>query len=115
MGSYVPNTKHDRQKMLQSMGVSSIEELYSVIPKEILLNRELDIPKGKSEWEVREEMSRIASKNLVFKSIFRGCGSYNHYIPSIVKQVTSKEEFEKSLLPKELSSKAPFLYNPSRW
>ncbi len=99
MGSYVPNTNEDRRAMLESIGVSSVEELYTVIPDEILLDEELDIPKGLSELEVKNKMARIAEKNVVFKSIFRGCGAYNHYIPSIVKSVTSKEEFVTSYTP----------------
>src|SRR5690554_5815110 len=99
MGSYVPNTNEDRRAMLESIGVSSVEELYTVIPDEILLKEELDMPKGLSELEVKNKMARIAEKNVVFKSIFRGCGAYNHYIPSIVKSVTSKEEFVTSYTP----------------
>ena len=99
MGSYVPSTKKDKQLMLESIGASSIEELYDIIPNEIILDEELNIPKGLSELEVRKKMSEIASKNVVFKSIFRGCGAYNHYIPSIVKHVTSKEEFVTAYTP----------------
>ncbi len=99
MGSYVPNTNKDRQEMLDSMGISNIEELYSIIPKEIILKERLDIPEGLSELEVKNKMAKIASKNVVFKSIFRGCGAYNHYIPSIVNHVTSKEEFVTAYTP----------------
>lgn len=99
MGSYVPNTKKDQLEMLNSIGLSSIDELYTSIPEDVLLKRELKIPKGLSELEVRNKMCQIAEKNVVFKSIFRGCGAYYHYIPSIVKQVTSKEEFVTSYTP----------------
>ena len=58
--------------MLDSMGISNIEELYSIIPKEIILKERLDIPEGLSELEVKNKMAKIASKNVVFKSIFRG-------------------------------------------
>jgi glycine dehydrogenase subunit 1 len=44
-------------------------------------------------------MTEIADKNTVFKTIFRGAGAYNHYIPSIVKQITSKEEFVTAYTP----------------
>ena len=99
MGSYVPNTNEDRKAMLETMGISSIEELYSIIPDEIILKEPLDIPEGLSELEVKNKMTKIASINIIFKSIFRGCGAYNHYIPSIVSQVTSKEEFVTAYTP----------------
>ena len=58
MGSYVPNTLEERKKMLQEIGYSSIEDLFAHIPEEVKLKGELNIPKGKSEFEVRREMSR---------------------------------------------------------
>ena len=99
MGSYVPNTDIDRQAMLAAIGAKSIEELYNVIPTDIKLDKDLNIPKGLSELEVRNKMARIGAKNLVFRSIFRGYGAYNHYIPSIVKHITSKEEFVTAYTP----------------
>ncbi|QHQ61780.1 aminomethyl-transferring glycine dehydrogenase subunit GcvPA [Anaerocolumna sedimenticola] len=99
MGSYVPNTKKEQQEMLASMGYSSIEELFSAIPEEVRMKKPLDIPDGLSEMEVRNKLTRIAEKNKVFRSIFRGCGAYNHYIPSLVKQITSKEEFVTAYTP----------------
>ncbi len=98
MGTYVPNTREEQQEMLNSIGYSSMEELFT-LPKQVLLNRKFHIPEGISEYEVRNKMTKISEKNQVFKSIFRGCGAYNHYIPSIVKQVTSKEEFVTAYTP----------------
>lgn len=99
MGSYVPNTDKDRQEMLDSIGAKSIEDLYSIIPEEIVLDEDLNLPQGLSELEVKNKMSKMVSKNVVYKSIFRGCGAYNHYIPSIVNHVTSKEEFVTAYTP----------------
>ena len=67
MGSYVPNTNDDRKAMLKTMGVLSMEDLYSVIPDEIILEDDLEIPQGLSELEVKTKMSKIAVKNVVFK------------------------------------------------
>lgn len=99
MGTYVPNTKEEQHQMLEAIGLNSIEELFDAIPKEVKLNAPLDIPKGMSEMEVSTRMRSIAGKNKVFNSIFRGCGAYRHYIPAIVKQVTSKEEFITAYTP----------------
>lgn len=99
MGSYVPNTRDERQGMLEAAGFSKMEDLFAHIPHEVLLNRPLDIPAGKSELEVSRVMAEMAGKNTIFPSIFRGAGAYDHYIPAIVKSVTSKEEFLTSYTP----------------
>ena len=99
MGTYVPNTKDEQLRMLKEIGLDSMDQLFEAIPKEVKLGSPLDIPKGMSEMEVSSKMKKIAGKNKVFETIFRGCGAYRHYIPAIVKQVTSKEEFMTAYTP----------------
>ena len=99
MGSYVPNTVEERKEMLQEMGYSSIEDLFAHIPEELKLKRELDIPEGKTEFEVRRDMEQIAAKNRVFKTIFRGAGAYRHFIPAMVRSVISKENLLTAYTP----------------
>ena len=98
MGSYIPNTGDERLQMLESIGLSSTDELYSVVPEEAKV-KELNLPDGLSEMEVSQKVRETAGKNRVFSSIFRGAGSYCHYIPSIVKTITSKEEFVTAYTP----------------
>ena len=98
MGSYIPNTGDERLQMLESIGLSSTDELYSVVPEEARV-KELNLPDGLSEMEVSQKVRETAGKNRVFSSIFRGAGSYCHYIPSIVKTITSKEEFVTAYTP----------------
>lgn len=99
MGSYVPSTSHERQEMLNAAGFSKMEDLFAHIPQEVMMKRPLDLPEGKSELEVIRVMREMAAKNKVFDSIFRGAGAYDHYIPAIVKSVTSKEEFLTAYTP----------------
>jgi glycine dehydrogenase subunit 1 len=49
--------------------------------------------------EVSKTLRAMAAKNKVYSSIFRGAGAYQHYIPSIVKSVTSKETFVSAYTP----------------
>ncbi|MBQ7847954.1 MAG: aminomethyl-transferring glycine dehydrogenase subunit GcvPA [Clostridia bacterium] len=98
MGSYVPSGMSERAEMLQKIGVSSIEELYAAVPAEMLV-KDLKLPQGKSELEVSGEMTAISEKNKVFKTILRGAGAYDHYIPAIVKSVTSKEQLVTAYTP----------------
>ena len=99
MSTYVPNTKAEQLKMLESCGFRSFDEMYSCIPEELKLKRPLQIPEGKTEMEVRRAAEAAARKNHVFASIFRGAGAYHHYIPSIVKEVVGKEEFRTAYTP----------------
>ena len=93
MGSYVPTTAAEREEMLAAIGVDSLEGLYKAVPQEMLLRSGgLNIPEGLSELEVREAVTAMAEKNKVFKTVLRGAGAYRHFIPSVVRSVTSREE-----------------------
>lgn len=85
--------------MLQEAGYRSFEELFACIPEEVRLKEPLNLPSGCSEMEVSRKMEELAAKNVVYASIFRGAGACHHYIPSIVRSVTSKEEFVTSYTP----------------
>ena len=98
MGSYQPSTQAERQAMLEAIGCQSVDDLYAQVPPEMRLDH-LDLPDGKSELEVRRVLEGIAAKNTVFPSVFRGAGAYKHYIPAIVKSVTSKETFLTAYTP----------------
>ena len=99
MGSYIPSTREERLSMLESIGMHSFDELYTDIPEKLRFKDGLSLPSGLSELEVSQKMEEIAEKNTQFTHIFRGAGSYHHYIPAIVKQVTSKEEFITAYTP----------------
>ena len=99
MGTYVPNTKAEQQKMLEACGFHSFDEMYACIPEELKLKKPLAIPEAKSEMEVVHAMQILAGKNHVYTTVFRGAGAYRHYIPSIVKEITGKEEFRTAYTP----------------
>lgn len=98
MGSYIPATGDERQAMLQAIGLTSADQLFDIVPEAVRV-KSLDLPEGLSELEVSQKMAGMAEKDRVFRSIFRGAGAYRHYIPSIVKTVTSKEEFLTAYTP----------------
>lgn len=95
---YLPQTEADIRQMLEVIGASSIDDLFSDIPASVILDRDLAFDKGKPEWEVYQEMKRLSEKNRTAVS-FLGCGSYDHIIPSIVGRVMSLPTFYTSYTP----------------
>ena len=112
MGSYVPETREEQQAMLEAMGFTSMEDLFRDIPGEVRVQGMLDLPEGKSELEVRRAMEEMAAKDHVFATVFRGAGAYRHYIPSMVKNVISKEDLQTAYTPyqAEISQGDPAVY-----
>ena len=99
MGSYIPSTGSQREEMLRAVGVTGTRELFRDVPEQMLLHEPLKIPHGMSELEVSRAMSAMAEKNRVYATVLRGAGSYDHYIPSIVKYSPAKEEFLTAYTP----------------
>lgn len=99
MGNFISTTGRQQLQMLQEAGYDSFDDLFANVPDEVLLKHGLNIPAGCSELEVGRKLEGMAAKNRVFPHIFRGAGSYHHYIPAIVKSVTSKEDFLTAYTP----------------
>ena len=61
MGSFVPTTPSERQQMLKTIGVGSVEELFRDVPQEMRIDGYLYLPSGKSEMETLESVSALSS------------------------------------------------------
>ena len=99
MSDFVAAAKADEKEMLEAIGIESLADLYKDIPEHLKVQRELNLPAGVSEMEAYREMRAYARENRVYESIFRGAGSYHHYIPAIVDAVASKENFLTTYTP----------------
>jgi len=96
--SYISITKEDQEEMLSSIGLPTIDALFSDIPKEIQLNDHLDLGKSFSEIEIYKYFLNLQNKNIKTNS-FLGAGIYNHYIPATVDELTSRSEFYTAYTP----------------
>lgn len=98
---YLPMTESDQKAMLDTIGVGSVEELFSDIPESVQFKGEYNIKKAKSETALMKELSQLASKNADLKTntSFLGAGVYDHYIPVIVDHVLSRSEFYTAYTP----------------
>ncbi|PKM70821.1 MAG: glycine dehydrogenase, partial [Firmicutes bacterium HGW-Firmicutes-18] len=101
MNRYIPLTQEDQKYMLEKIGVKSIDDLFSDIPESLKFNRKLDINQSYSEMEVRKIMKKLSDRNdnLDDYASFLGAGSYDHYIPSVVRHIASRSEFYTSYTP----------------
>ncbi|CCQ93522.1 glycine decarboxylase (subunit 1) (glycine cleavage system protein P) [[Clostridium] ultunense Esp] len=101
MYPYIPNTKDDEKRMLEYIGFDSMEDLFSDIPENVKLKRELDLKPSMSELEVSRYLIELSRQNISTNQLtcFLGAGAYDHYIPSIVGHITSRSEFYTSYTP----------------
>ncbi|MFW6134808.1 MAG: aminomethyl-transferring glycine dehydrogenase subunit GcvPA [Elusimicrobiota bacterium] len=89
---YSPHTPSEISEMLNDIGVSSIEELFSDIPS-AFLNTNFNIPESKSEFKVTSKIKnkiKTSPKDLIN---FSGGGVYDHFIPSVVNSISRRPEF----------------------
>ncbi len=96
--AFIANSELDRKAMLQAIGVKDFEELIDYIPKSLRFDRELDLPKPLSEFEVTGEMRRLGAKNKAGTS-FLGGGAYDHYVPAVVRHILWRSEFYTAYTP----------------
>ncbi|BBK28130.1 aminomethyl-transferring glycine dehydrogenase subunit GcvPA [Staphylococcus arlettae] len=98
---YIPLTEQDKQEMLDVIGAKSIDELFGDVPKDILLNDELQIANAVPETTLFRKLSQIASKNVTKEThtSFLGAGVYDHYAPSVVDAMISRSEFYTAYTP----------------
>jgi len=85
--------------MLSAIGAASLEDLFADLPKEVRLNRPLDIASGKSEYEIVDYFRARGDENANGYASFLGAGVYNHYRPVLVDTVVSRGEFLTSYTP----------------
>lgn len=85
--------------MLAAIGLHSIEELVQQIPEAQRLERPLNIPPGKSEFEIVEYFRQRGNECAAGYASFLGAGVYNHYRPLMADVVVSRSEFLTSYTP----------------
>lgn len=95
---YFPHTEDDIRHMLEKAGMTSLEDLYSDVPEEVIFRGEYDLPEPKSEEEIRSYFKQLGDKNQIL-TVFAGAGVYDHYTPSVVPNIISRSEFLTSYTP----------------
>ncbi|MDI7261033.1 MAG: glycine dehydrogenase, partial [Thermodesulfobacteriota bacterium] len=93
---YIPNTEEDVRKMLEAIGVRSVEDLFGYIPEEYRFSKPLNLPGPFSEPDLIRHIQGLQSP--IFSS-FLGGGAYHHFIPIVVSHLTSRSEFYTAYTP----------------
>lgn len=96
--SYCPNTPDDVRDMLASIGVASVDDLFTPIAKE-LRAKSFDLPAGMSEFELFQRMRSLADSNTQNLTGFIGGGYYDHSIPAVVDHLSGRAEFYTAYTP----------------
>ncbi|MCX7726721.1 MAG: aminomethyl-transferring glycine dehydrogenase subunit GcvPA [Chitinispirillaceae bacterium] len=96
--SFVPHTPQQKEEMLKKCGVSSIEDLFDVIPQK-LRTTNFPLPKGKSELEVLSFFEKLGERNFTHLINFVGGGFYDHFIPAAVDAIAGRSEFYTAYTP----------------
>jgi glycine dehydrogenase subunit 1 len=98
---YLPMTEKDRSEMLETIGVESVEDLFSEIPSEVRFKGDMHLPAPMAESNLVRHMRQLAGKNVSSDThaSFLGAGVYDHHIPSVVGHVISRSEFYTAYTP----------------
>jgi len=96
---YLPKSPAERVEMLAHIGASSIDDLFSVIPAEYRLTRDVDVPRQMAESEIIDYFKAAGAKNAVGYTSFLGAGCYRHYRPVIIDSLVQRGEFLTSYTP----------------
>lgn len=94
---YIPNSVPKiKAKMLEDIGVQSIEELYGDIPESLRFKGELKLPDAiPSEYALKRHVEGILAKNRSCQESisFLGAGCWPHYVPAVCDEINQRSEF----------------------
>ena len=99
--TYIPISPHERDEMLATVGVKSLDDLFDAVPAKHRFPK-LDLPPAWTEMEALDELSNIANANENVRGeliSFLGAGMYHHYIPSVIDHMLRRGEFYTAYTP----------------
>ncbi len=102
MGTYIPHTEDEIESMLSFLGLSSVDQLFEVVPEALRLQRRLELADGAGEPDVLAAMEGFAEQNRARSDrlvCFAGGGAYDHEIPSVTRALAGRSEFVTSYTP----------------
>lgn len=97
---YLPHTEEEIKSMLQTVGVSSVNDLFGEIP-ENCRRGDFYLPSPMTEWQLGEYIGEVAGStgNGASLEVLIGAGSYDHHIPESIKHLAGRSEFLTAYTP----------------
>lgn len=101
MMKYIPATPAERARMLATIGVRDVDDLFRDIPEEVRLRRPLDLPPAMADQDLLAHVRRLAERNVDSDRLacFLGAGAYDHFVPSTVPHLALRSEFLTAYTP----------------
>ncbi len=102
MGSYIPHTDDDVASMLAFLGLSSLDELFDVVPEALRLQRSLELADGVGEPDALAHLVSLSDRNRARGDrlvCFAGGGAYDHETPPVTNALAGRSEFVTSYTP----------------
>jgi glycine dehydrogenase subunit 1 len=119
VADYVPHTAAEIDDMLHFLGLSSLDDLFSVVPEALRLvaapadeavdRRFLRLADGLGEPDVIAEMERLGAANIACSGrgvgpgqglvCFAGAGAYDHELPEAVRSLSGRSEYVTAYTP----------------
>lgn len=90
--------KKDRDEMLSSIGIKSVDELFNVVPENAKMEN-LNLGTGCEEIEAQKHLKKLSFLNKKDYLNFLGMGARQRYIPSVIKDIASRFEFLSCYTP----------------
>jgi glycine dehydrogenase subunit 1 len=99
--AYQTITDEEQQRVLAELGVASIDELLKQVPQRLQFRGGLNLPPATGEWELEHELKSRTSGDIGAnrRICFQGGGAYDHFIPAVVDEMTSRGEFYTAYTP----------------
>ncbi len=98
---YLPHSEQERRRMLDALGIGSMDELFAEIPEEVRAVAMPELPEPLTEPELVERARKLGAQNRSLDELvcFSGGGIYDRFIPAIVRSVVSRPEFVTPYTP----------------
>jgi glycine dehydrogenase subunit 1 len=96
---YLPKSPADREAMLKTLGLRSVDDLFAPVPSEYRLTRDLNIPRQMAESEIVDFFRQRSRENAEGYTSFLGAGAYLHYRPVVIDALISRGEFLTAYTP----------------
>jgi len=93
---YIPHSEEETERILKTLGLSRLEDLFSHIDPSLL--SEPSLPPPKSEEEIRRYIKELGGQNAELVC-FAGFGAYDRIIPSAIWQILNRGEFLTAYTP----------------